>query len=693
MSCVKEHAIINHMNLLMFAILPITLLGLYGIGLFTIERLQSSWSKMLAIPLGFSVFLGIQQFFIYFFVIWKISTKGYFLLLSILLIAGIVIALRSFFSFGSKITRLDFKLIALTLLYVSLMVFIIANRTLGKNTFDTVHYLSMITEGANNAHFGWIDYGTGWPSSSVNVQYDFQSFYAFGSYLAFMTDGWIRLINPDYLSITTHVAIWTLTIIYIISLLGLVLTIIDILKRKYTNQGYFAVILVLGFFANLYFNNVYAFYGNTHRTLMVGIMMLIFFKTLSNREHSLKMPLIMMLLSSALIATSSSGFFIGAMLVSILSLIMFKEGKMQKPLIIAIGIIFLPTLLFAFFYLWLLNLFTLLHLIFLIGLFIFLLLLEQFVFKSVDQKWVFYFLFSVSLLTVYFLSWHQKTQIGPDFFADHRYYDMVWNHLNFTEFKAGFINVSILLGLVYVMIKNKTIRFFLLITFILFLNPISSIFVARYMASVVYYRYFDLIFNPYLYVIFAYGLELNIKNMWLKWSMLTMVTFIAILQMFNYYHPSFIPSVKFNPIFRIEGEQVPILSELKTRIELEDYDKAVVVSQIEEVRSFVPNIITPISNEIIRNLDKDQAVDEISQLLNIFVVRDFTGQKVFNQSPVYDMTCQLLIDNRIDFIIVDRTQFYYSDNMEFIPLEFRVRDCATEILSNDRYALYQMYWN
>ena len=680
------------MNLLMFAILPITLLGLYGIGLLILKWLQGAWSRLLAIPLGFAVFLGIQQFLIYFFVIWKIPSKSYFVFLTLLLFVGMIYALKSFFTVESRVKQINLKIVAFAILYVVIMVFIISNRTLGENTFDTVHYLSMITEGANNVHFGWIDYGTGWPSASVNVQYDFQSFYAFGSYLVFMTDGLLRFLTPDYLSISTHVAIWTLTIIYNISLFGIVLTTLELLKHRYNNRGYFSMILVLGFFANLYFNNVYAFYGNTHRTLTIGLMMLMFFELYKNGEQSLKMPVIIMILSSALISTSSSGFFIGAMLISIFTLLMFKEEKVQKPIILSIGIMFLPTLVFAFFYLWLLNLFSIVHMIIFLALFISILTFELFIFKRVNQKWIFYILLSVSITIVYVLSWFQKTQIGPSFFADHRYYDMVWNHINFLEIKASFINLSVLIGLFCLLLKNHTMRLYLLIAFVLFVNPLSSIFVARYMASVVYYRYFDLIFNPYLYILFGFELYTIIKNRWIKWTLISVVSLFAILQALNYYHYSFVPSEKFNPIFRIEGEQVPILSELKNRIELEKYEKAMIVSQIEEVRSFVPNIITPISNQIIRNLDKDQIVDEISQMLNIFVVRDFTGQKVFNQEPAYEATCQLLIDNRIEFIIVDRTQFYYSDTNEFIPLEFRVRDCATEILSNDHYALYQMYW-
>lgn len=72
--------------------------------------------------------------------------------------------------------------------------------------------------------------------------------------------------------------------------------------------------------------------------------------------------------------------------------------------------------------------------------------------------------------------------------------------------------------------------------------------------------------------------------------------------------------------------------------------------------------------------------------------RDYIGQVIFDQEPQYDQTCSLLIESRIDFVIVSKNQFLIDDIGEIIPLYFKVRDCADLVYENSGYMLYQFYW-
>jgi hypothetical protein len=106
----------------------------------------------------------------------------------------------------------------------------------------------------------------------------------------------------------------------------------------------------------------------------------------------------------------------------------------------------------------------------------------------------------------------------------------------------------------------------------------------------------------------------------------------------------------------------------------------------------VPNVVTPISNETIRGINRYTINKEHSKLLTIFMNRDFIGQEIFDVEPEYENTCKYLMEERIDFVVVDKNQFYYDENGVIIPIYFKVRDCATPIYESDRYFIYQFYW-
>jgi len=253
------------------------------------------------------------------------------------------------------------------------------------------------------------------------------------------------------------------------------------------------------------------------------------------------------------------------------------------------------------------------------------------------------------------------------------------------------------ISLLFYIIKSKgTFRVYMLGLLILFVNPFSSLFVSRFIASVVYYRSFELLFNPFttiLFIILMFDWIRNkTMNRILVGSLFLWLIPLVITHSQMYYHPSFIPTQAYSSLYRLDSNQMDTLSLLKTKIELENYDQAIVVSQIEGVRGFVPNVITPISNEDIRNIDKYTLNPETSKLLTIFENRDYIGQQIFDTEPDYIHTCQYLMDAQVDFVVVDKRQFFVDETGQFIPLYFLVRDCATPVFENTDYFIYQFYW-
>ena len=154
------------------------LLLAYCLGMSLIKNLHINLNGILAIPLGFFSLLGLNQFFIYFFIVLKLPSIYFFLNYLLLSIVILVLGMRHIkWNLPSRKTIL---ITTLMFIYVLFMVYQSSHRTLGSNGFDTVHYLSMVMEGANQGFFSYVQYDNGLSTSGVNVQYDFQSYYYFG---------------------------------------------------------------------------------------------------------------------------------------------------------------------------------------------------------------------------------------------------------------------------------------------------------------------------------------------------------------------------------------------------------------------------------------------------------------------------------------------------------------------------------
>lgn len=674
------------------------LLLAYCLGMSLIKRLHINLNGILAIPLGFFSLLGLNQFFIYFFIVFKLPSIYFFLNYLILSIVILGLGLKHIkWSLPSRKTIL---VATLMFIYVLFMVYQSSHRTLGSNGFDTVHYLSMVMEGANQGFFSYVQYDNGLSTSGVNVQYDFQSYYYFGSLMVYVYDRINQWISPYYFDLSSSVFIWISSILYFA--INFLMT-IEIVKKAFNKHRLLGIalgIFILFFTSNFYYTNVFTFFGNTYRTLILVFMYLITHEFLKDKFDVTAFSLLFLLTSSALISVSSSGFFIGAMALFGVVMVLIRyypDIKLGRVLVT----LSLPTLLFAIFYLSANNQAKLMLLAGLMILFYALLLIFDFLpikmqiyFKWFLKNIVFYLIpILIALVSIYL---RLKNGVPyPSFFSDHTRYDMVWYYFD-TELIPLLVNFIWFIVFIPFILKAKSkFAVFVRILLLTFINPISYIFVYQFIASVVYYRAFELIFNSFtLVLMMTYAFEMisskSIKKA-LSVGFAIFVLIISVIQINAFYNPIFVADKGFSSLYKISSNQVEPLKELKTKIVLEGYVNPIVISQIEPVRGFV-DVYTPIANETIRGLDKFKTVPETSKLLNIFVNRDHYGQKIFDKDPDYANTCKYLMEAKADFVIVNRKAFYEIAPNQFEPLYFRVRECASEIYVNDDYILYQFYW-
>lgn len=670
----------------------------FNLGFYLNQRFNFKFDSWLFFPFGLIAWFGIIQFFIYPVVWLKIPTIYLFVLLFILIITINALALFSK-------PKIEFRLYDL-LFYFSMFIFVIimvyfaSNRTLGQNSFDTNFYLSMVVQGASSNNLSFVEYGTGFITNVVNTQYDYQSFYAFGSFILASLDPIIHFLNPSYFSITSHTYIWTFSILFYMFEFTLLLGMIKQLKLLKNPLVPFIALLFLGYHSLVYYNSIFAFFGNTYRMWILAFLMFEIYLSLKTENYR---PLILLSSSSALISVSSTGFFLGIIVLTPFVIILFYRKLEFNRIIKNISMIILPTLVFALFYLGSNNIsvfsFILVNILVLYGI-LTVLYFSKKTYKSkvysITRLLILYGI-PVFILGYSIFAYSYGYKLPQPFFFDHRAYDMVWYYFNTDSRVHLLINIFYFTSLIcYLILIKGTNRWYILALVILFINPISAQFVAKFLASVVYYRSFEVIFNPFTILIMSTSVIQLVKYNKLKY----ILSFILVLYFVPsviehsqlYYHNSFLPSETYSSLYRVNSSEIETLSVLKTKIMLEKYEKAKVVSQIEMVRGFVPNVVTPISNESIRSINRYAINSEKSKLLTIFMNRDFIGQEIFDVKPEYDKTCQYLMDDRIDFVVVDKNQFYIDEGGVIIPLYFKVRDCATPIYENKDYFIYQFYW-
>lgn len=670
----------------------------YSLGMSLIKILNINLNGILAIPLGFFSLLGINQFFIYFFVLFKLPSIFFFInyiVICILIIWFGITRIKWHFPKSKEIL-----FIGLAFCYVLFMIYQSTQRTLGSNGFDTVHYLSMVMEGASQGFFSYVQYDNGLSTSGVNVQYDYQSYYYFGSMLVYFYDRLNQWINPYYFDLSSSLFIWISSAVYFT--INFLMT-FELLKLTFKRNRMLTLalgIFILLFTSNFYYTNVFTFFGNTFRTLILVFMYMLSFAFMSDKLKWFEFSIIFMLISSALISVSSSGFFIGAM--SLFGIVMiliryYSDIKLGRTIVL----MSLPTLFFAIFYLSGNNTSLLIKYSLIVIVMVGLLLAFDYSPKPFQDafKWflrniVFFLLPLIIIVLALFLRFN-GVKATHTFFENHKRYDMVWYYFDL-EFLPFLINIIWFSALVpFVSLAKTKIAVFIRILLITFINPISYVFVYQYLASVVYYRAYELIFNSFTLVImltFSFMLiKSKIFRKYLSIGIAFFTLIISLIQVNAFYNPIFIADESFSALYKLDKAQVEPLQVLKTKIKLESYSNPVVISQIEPIRGFV-DVYTPIANETIRGLDKFKTVPETSKLLNIFVNRDHYGQMIFDVEPDYENTCKYLIEVKADFVIVDKSAYYEIATEQFEPLYFRVRECGTSIFENDKYALYQFYW-
>lgn len=563
---------------------------------------------------------------------------------------------------------------------------------------DSQMYLNYMSQNINIDHINMFKLWTGEYGQEWDTIYLFQGYYHLGSFLCFLAN-----IDSYILGSSLHVAnitiqIWVLGALYSVVSSMLIYNFVDYFKKKGLVRW-----LMLAF-GLLYENFFYwrialSFYGNTFRTILICALIFYLYRYFKEENNNLKYVCI--LINFAGLACSSSYLFISFEVMYALMVYMFT--KKGKGTIAEMADFVLPIVIYACCYFAKEK-----SAIYGIVIAIFACLYYAFrknnkVIKVTDkietflQKYAFkIFVLGMFLAfaiggAIYYLF------INPDYyygywhwFDNHPGYDMIKDFFFvYTDLPNNIVNVFRWLGLGILLFAKwedegmKYLKHLMITVWLVFLNPLVVIAVSALFASNVYYRAFDIVFNPLTEMLFILFVVEKIKFKFVKPVLAVFVIGICI-----YAHVGSFLSTQTGeygfflnrdviPKCKITGATYNIIEQFSDEIKDKGYsnhDQAKIISHAEGLRTFEPQVyevFTPRQDHDGRDIPSDEL---FAQARNHYPWNDYGDID-------YSTACKLIDENEIDYAIVE-----YWQNPEY---DEALKECGTQVGHNDTFVIYK----
>lgn len=610
----------------------------------------------------------------------------------IVLLIYVIIIILSFIviciQFNKTDFTVDYKNWTVLLFVTAILLYFSYNTSLGDlNGFDTTHYLNMVTTnmGIDKLNSKHVLYGIATNESSYGFEYKFQTYYYFISAMMYVLEIITSKIGIYFYASTAFV--WVFQIIFDLLFSSLVLI---ALNKHFKNKHFiyiFFIILFVFCYGKMYFNNVFGFYGNSIRTIIVSYGILYCFEYLNNKQTSCKILFLLSLLCAC--SLSSTAVFNVFFMLFALFFVFQNENKLYKEYGI---IIFYPCI----------NLLTILtnnivlSIILSLILSIVLYLTNDLLnsissnkyFKPIILIISFILTFSLSYLvtrnvfdfTAFFYNLSERADMTLDYFD----YSLGWNNIRFYKLLS-----LLLLLLSIIWVKHHAFVKYALVLILVFFNPFCCSILNR--INIVYYRSYELILNPYTIIFMSYLINTKIKNKNI-FNLISITLFAVLLCCANftktlYWHESFEPKENYNNIYKMSNNEIDIIKELENDINYKNMQNPKIVTTNILTQSYIPKGEYFFGRNMINNENWNSWE---YQIYAMFYPSMYYGDESQPENADYDNMCLYIKKSNIDYIVQDKNKDYYDKNRDvWYSMVYKINECGVyPFYENDDYALY-----
>ena len=618
--------------------------------------------------IGIFIILTVFQIYIYFNVGTSGSTNSAYVLFWILLVLGIVLCLILRVNVTPKLINLFSILVGI---FITAVLCVSSSKFTTNNTyFDTVSYLSQVIESSSSEKFAHMVYASGFPMRRLFPIYDYTSYYYFwGMILKAVRD--IFTIKESM----TPLYIWGATILYGMSLGNLVTNSINVLYQKYKKIiGIIVVILILSPYYSNYFNTTLAFFGNTIRTVAIGMSMLLVYLYIRSKNPFLFIPLMCSYYAS--ISMTASCFFMSAFIVAGVFFYMcfINETRLKHWILFIVSC--LPVFHYAILYLMPDNTTYFKIMIILIILMVLLITIAYLVRNHLDIVCkigkIFLPVVLMGLIGLSFLK--RNSEYGYSyFFAIRSIDDMgvnITTHIDHNELVRNIIFYILIVGQFINFKYHSKYKFFLLTIVILFLNPLVCPAICNYMTSEAYARSFDLFINPFVMAFMIQNFEHLTSFKYANYAfayggMLVAGVISAPMAMQSltvpYSKTLEPPKEGYNFEYKVTEDSWEVYDYITTHLAKEG-DEPSILSQDISMKGYVPNIILTFSSTDFRVAMAQENYGENRDLVLMFYPTKMYGNDgSIEDDAEFSKLYQVVNQNGAEYVVMSNTLSIYDE--------------------------------
>ncbi len=674
------------LSIVLVTLLILFVTNIYGNLALKIMHLDDSFHPE---PLGFAIWLSFLFIIDMIMIPYNPSSSQLFNTYLFLSLTLIIFGVKYF-----KITYSKKELVYL-FLYVSIFVLISSRYTLGEELGDNTYLFNLVTRNVDATVLNNFDGWTGqiFDTAKISTYKESLSYYHFYSFVIhFLYKIPILASIPAYLF-----NYWISSLLLYFSFASILLSIIKFLKIK----NLFLIISVLAFVGfyhgGYYFNLALSNFGITFLSVFVSILVFLFYIYWTHPSKRL-----LSLISFVYLSLFASGVT-GLVDTTILLAGFVFVNILKHDSYLLFQFIFFPIGIMIYLndvqnYISFDNI-ILIYLLFLVLGFI----LHRIKSWKYFNKFIIFSLGIIWLIIFKYVLSHSYNYeyYFKDFFLIKENYDRVIDYFSFYSFDKILTNTIHWILILAISLNKRYRSLFIALIFILifYMNPFFYPYFFPYIKWL-FNRSFFVAFNITtlsfgLISLFSYlktfkRIEIK-KNLYIG---LTIITVLSVAYQLIYKYPEYYkPSSDFNALYKMDNQEVDILSNLNNIIEIEDYDNPRIISQIYSTNIFMDNIqqiyfTTPQR----RNYIKYQEKNFSDNLYNVFYSPTLDGLTAPMEAADYSNVCTEVLNARIDFIVLRKDLFIYDEKSDnYIPLHWVVRDCYTYVYENNDYILYRIY--
>ncbi len=658
-------------------------------GLYLQNRLQIPVRGYSA-PLGFALILAVCQIFYYPVQICNASFSWIIAITSLVLAVGICLLVRSWKQVLAQVKQ---KRTLLVLLAVAVYAAVLYQLYVDLEYSDAPMYLNDIAQNINTDHLNLFNLYTGEIGEEWDALYLYQGYYHFCSYMVWL----LNRIRPVE---TLKAVVWGMCLLYALMSTMLFSSILSALPS--TGKVFRGIMAVFAcFYLNFYYwRLIYGFYGNTWRSLWITFLMFSIWRW-QKGEMGKNAPYLLMIVGFAGCACSSSYLFISFAVLSLLAAHLWIEKKQNVtgtmseiviPLVIyacvllarrgRLGLVLAAV--FAAYYILYFNGFLSRALN---G-------LDRLLEKKPQRLFGIFVPAFIAVVSFVIIRRHPDFLYGyAYFFNNHQTYDMVKDYFFvYSTWYDNIVNVIRWAGVILIIRKAaKSEERYLKHTFIgmllVFMNPLCTPAVAYFIASNVFYRAWEVLFNPFTELCCIVAVYEALRTRTLRGVLACgLIVPLAVTNVLSfqgdresayglYYKEAQADYLKLQKMQPEALDAILYLEEQLAENPIEGR-QTVVISQAEGTRVYLPQVI-----QLVTARDTYYPWTRVNEDLYQIARRHHSYDPPEDDIP-YEETCSLMQEYNVDYVI-DR----YYENSEF---DTALDGCSVILYQNAQFRVRQI---